>query len=544
MTFARLRPPPLAGSVHLFLLVLAGAALVVFVLLADAEQTDEPAIWVEGVVGAPPERINPLLAIPGSSDADVSALLFNGLMRVDGSGQALPDLAERWELTPDGRTYTFVLRDDVFWHDGQPVTAADVAFTIGLLHDLDFPGPASLAAQWRSVDLFVIDRRTVLLRLPDPSVDFISRLAVAILPAHLLGDLSWPLLATADFNRAPVGTGPFRLLSLGADRAVLERNTSYHRGAPSIARIELHFFSSATEQLDALSRGAIGAALRGEQSSPSERELLMERSDLRPVELTRHALTLLYFNNQKAPLHDVSLRRAVAASLDIDRLLTEAESSGTRAGGVLVAGSWVAQEAPSAPRPEPVQAWLDAGYRLNRDGQLERSGVALSLTLMTNTDPQRVRLAEAIADQLRSWGVRVVVTPLPATELLSRQLIPRDYQLALFGWEANIDPDPYLGWHTSQISEVGGNIAGFQDQTADAVLEAARLTVDGGERRALYAIFETRFIEQAASVVLLYPARRYVQPATLSGFETGLLFSPSDRFRDIHLWRLQASAES
>lgn len=524
-------------AIYLTLLTVGITALAAGWLTLGSSVEHAGTRWVEGVVGTPAEQVNPLLAVSGSTDADLVELIFNGLMRIDGDGTPLPDLAKRWEVTPDGKTYTFVLRSDVSWHDGHPFSAADVEFTIGLLQDPDFSGAPTLAAQWQAVDLFVIDEHTILLRIPDPMAGFVSRLTVGMLPKHRLDDVSASTLAAAKFNRAPVGTGPFRLTSLNSDRAVLERNTSYHRGAPSIDELELRFYSSATQQLDGLARGEIQAALRGEQSTDRERELLASREDLQSAELTRHAFTLLYVNNQRVPLEDVDLRRAIASSLDSSSLVASAGIRGTPGDGVLVPGSWVNQlEHGGAVLPEPEAAWALAGYQLDDEGRLNRDGVPLSLELLTNADPTRIQLAEGIAVQLREQGVQVTVTPLPAAELLAQRLIPRDYELALFGWEANVDPDPYLGWHTSQISEAGRNIAGFQDASADALLEAARLTSDGGERRELYAAFEYRFAERAASVVVLYPARLYVQPASLVGFEAGLLFSSSDRFRDIQRW--------
>ncbi|MBT5774998.1 MAG: peptide ABC transporter substrate-binding protein [Dehalococcoidia bacterium] len=524
-------------TVYLTLLTIGIAALAAGWLTLGSPQEAPGARWVEGVVGAPATQVNPLLAMPGSTDADLVALVFNGLMRIDGDGTPLPDLAEHWEVTPDGKTYTFVLRSDVSWHDGHPFSAADVAFTIGLLQDPEFSGVPALAAQWQAVDPFVIDDHTILLRIPDPTADFVSRLTVGILPKHRLGEVTAATLATTKFNRAPVGTGPFRLTSLNSDRAVLERNSSYHRGAPSIAELELRFYSSATQQLDGLAQGEIDAALRGEQSTDRERELLASREDLESVELTRHAFTLLYINNQQAPLADVDLRRAIAASLDSTTLVASAGIRGMPGEGVLVPGSWVDRPGQGgAELPTAEMAWAEAGAELNDEGRRVRDGVPLSFELLTNADPTRIRLADAIAVQLEAQGVAVSVTPLPAATLLAQRLIPRDYELALFGWEANVDPDPYLGWHTSQISEVGHNIAGFQDATADAIMEAARLTSDGGERRELYAAFEFRFAEQAASVVVLYPARLYVHPASLAGFEPGLLFQSSDRFRNIERW--------
>lgn len=523
-------------AIYLVLLISGFAMLTVGWLTLGNSVEDPDTHWIEGVVGTPPEQVNPLLAEPGSTDADLVALVFNGLMRIDGNGMPLPDLAEHWEVTPDGKTYTFVLRSDVSWHDGHPFSVTDVAFTIGLLQDAEFSGLPVLAAQWQAVDLFVIDERTILLRIPDPVADFVSRLALGILPQHLLGDVSAETLGDSRFNREPVGTGPFRLTSLNSDRAGLERNTSYHRGTPAIGKLELRFYSSATQQLDGLARGEIQAALRGEQSTDRERDLLESRADLTSVELTRHALTLLYVNNQRAPLDEVTLRRAIAASLDSEALVATTGLRGTPGDGVLVPGSWVDRGPSGVVLPDADAAWTEAGAELDDVGRRLRDGVPLSFELVTNADPARIRLADAIAEQLGLQGVVVEVLPLPASELVGRRLITRDYELALFGWEVNVDPDPYLGWHTSQISKVGRNLAGFQNASADAILETARITSDGAERRELYAAFEYQFAQQAASVVVLYPKQLYVHPTSLTGFEPGLLFSPADRFRNIHRW--------
>ncbi len=526
-------------------LLAGGVTLVVLAWLATAAAEDnDTSRWVEGVVGGA-NQVNPLLAEPGSTDADLVALIFNGLIRIDADGTPLPDLAERWEVTPDGRTYTFVLRDDLAWHDGPPVTTTDVATTIALLQDPDYEGNLSLAASWAAVDPFVIDERTILLRLPDPAADFLSRLTVGILPAHHYATIEAGELTEARTNARPVGTGPYRLTSLNSDRAQLERNTSYHRGAPTIERLELRFYQNATRQLDALARGDIDAALRGEQPDPREGEIILERDELLATPLVRHAFTILYLNNQQTTLDDPALRRAIAASIDPTAVIRAAGIRGLAGEGVIVPRSWLtsppAEDNPPALAPNA--AWIDAGYTPNEDGRLARNGAELTLELLTNADPARVRLAEAVAAALDAVGVTIEVTPLPASDLLARRLVPRDYELALFGWEANIDPDPYLGWHTSQISETGRNIAGYQDATADALLEAARLTVDAAERRELYAAFETRFDEQAASVILAYPSRLYIHPGSLEGFSPGILFTPADRFRDIHQWSLGAEGD-
>src|SRR5581483_9361681 len=116
--------------------------------------------YVEAYVGQP-DALNPLLGEQDPVDREFLPLLFAGLTRLDAAGQAVPDLAERWDVSPDGRTYTFTLRPGLRWSDGTPLDAADVAFTYGALAAPDFPADADFLAPWRAVRAEALDARTV-----------------------------------------------------------------------------------------------------------------------------------------------------------------------------------------------------------------------------------------------------------------------------------------------------------------------------------------------------------------------------------------------
>ncbi len=495
--------------------------------------------YVEGVVGEP-KRINPLYAGLNEVDADLSALLFNGLTRITGDGTPRADLAERWEITPDGLSYTFHLRPEVFWHDGQRLDARDVAFTIEQVQAAGFRGAPALAAAWSGVMVTVAGPLTLTIRLPAPSASFLTRTALGVLPEHLLAGLDPAELFEAPFNRAPVGTGPYRLVTLDRRMAVLERNTSYGPAVPALPGFELRFFGDRRALNAALLAGELDGALLSEAPATAEREALEARTDLATTAFLSSGYTLLYMNNQRDPLNDPRLRRAIAAAIDTTALLTAVMGgSGLAGDGPIVPGSW-AYAPGDWPSPDEANdlfeaaAWLRTG-----EGVRVRAGRPLSLQLVTNTSAVREALTEAVAERLRAHGVEVAVTAMPAAALLATRIEPRDYELMIFGWETDIDPDPYGAWHTSQILLPGRNVAGYHDALADALMEAARTTLDIGERLDLYARFTGRFAETAPAVVLHYPARMYVHSAALRGLSPGLLFEPASRFRDVHLWRFE-----
>lgn len=513
-----------------------------WVALGPASAPALPDRYVEGIVGEP-GRVNPLFAAVESPEADLVALLFNGLTRIAADGTPLPDLADRWEITADGLTYTFHLRRAVFWHDGESFTSADVAFTIGRVQAPGFQGPSQLASAWAGVEVLAVDAHTVVMRLPAPSAAFPVTASLGIVPEHLLRDLGVSELLRAPFNRAPVGTGPYRLVSLSARAARLERAPGYHLDTPALKRLEFRFYASDADLAAALAAGEVEGALLAVAAGGAGGASMSAGLSARPLVVGGY--TALFLNNQRRPLSDPALRRAITAAIDRPALVSSPPGGGDIAGwavagdGPFVPGTW-AYTRSTWPAPSEADALFEtAGWRLDGDGRRTRDGELLRLELVTNTDPLREAVAASVAAQLEARGVTIELRVLPSRTLLRERIDPRQYDLLLFGWTTGVDPDPYGAWHTSQIATAGRNIAGYHDPAADRLLEAARVTADSQERRELYARFSERFVETAPSVVLYYPRRQYVQPAALSGVSTSVLFRAASRFRDVHLWRYQ-----
>lgn len=520
---------PSARRTPLTLLLALGAALLALGWLASGRVESVPeTTYVEAVIGAP-VRVNPLAVQTVESEGDLRELVFAGLMRLRADGLPEPELAERWEVTPDGLTYTFHLHEGMTWHDGATLDAYDVAFTIARIQAEGFGGAPDLVTAWAGVQTFVADPLTILVRLPEPSANFLQRATLGIVPEHLAARMDGDV---SDFDRHPVGAGPYRLVALDNERGELRANTAYVLGAPAIGHVELRFAEDGAQQLEWLRDGAVDAALLPDAV---DRGALAELDDGQAVtEMTRNAYTVLYVNNARAPLNEPALRRALAASIDREALLA-AVPGAIEGATVIPPGAWSAPAEEAT--PPPLEAlWALAGWPQGMDGRRQRDGQTLTLEFVTNGEPDRIALAEAIAAQLAAQGVTVEIVPEPAQRVVSDYLQPGEYDLALFGWESAPDLDPYAGWHTSQTT--AGNVARFSDAQADALLEAARTTLDVEERRELYGLFLARFEELGASLVIDYPRRPYVHPASLEGFEPRLLLTPGSRFADIHRWRL------
>ncbi|HEX6868055.1 MAG TPA: ABC transporter substrate-binding protein, partial [Candidatus Limnocylindrales bacterium] len=173
--------------------------------------------YVEGVIGAP-VSVSPLTAMT-QVDRDLVALTFAGLVRNGPSGTIVPDLARSWSTDATGSTWTVTIRDDARWHDGVPVTADDVLFTIRPLQDPAYTGPSGTS--WREVTVTALDEHTVRFTLATPLGGFLQALTQPLAPAHLLGDVPVELLPDHPFGEQPVGSGPFALVELSSTSASL-----------------------------------------------------------------------------------------------------------------------------------------------------------------------------------------------------------------------------------------------------------------------------------------------------------------------------------
>ena len=181
----------------------------------------------------------------------------------------------------------------------------------------------------------------------------------------------------------------------------------------------------------------------------------------------------------------------------------------------------------------------EAGWELADDSEIRaRNDTELRISIMTDQDPIRGAVAEAIANQLAQIGIAATVVREPSTELIRNFLIPRQYQAAIFSWDPGGDPDPYPAWHSSQITATGRNIAAYSSNDADKLMEDARRTFDLDERQRLYFLVQEEFEEDSPSVILFVPLFKYFVSEDVCGFDIGSLFNPSSRFANVHEWTL------
>jgi peptide/nickel transport system substrate-binding protein len=542
---------------QLIIVVLALVAIAALLLsqqpaLQAIVVVSEPAaggIYSEALVGTP-GRFNPTLDFYNPVDRDVNSLIFSGLVRFDDRGLPVPDLADSWGISWDGTIYNFAIRQEAYWHDGQPVTSADVVFTIELLRDADYPTPPAVRELWRSVDVRLLDEKTLQFRLPAAYAPFLDHLTFGILPEHLLGDLNPEEIINDAFNLNPIGSGPYRFDSLivedGAIKGVvLLAFENYYQPRAFIDRFVFRYFDGVDRALEAYRRGEV----QGIQSIPSDYlpEALVEPGlNLYTGRLSEMMLIYLNLDHDAVPFfQDLEVRKALYTGLNrqwmIDHLL---DGQAILASGPIFPGTWAYFDGTPLVEFDPDKAislLRAADYTIPAEGGSVRAreGVRLAFELIHPDTDLHTRLAQAIRDNWQALGMQVTLRPVPYDDLLEDFLEPRAYQAALvdLNFANTPDPDSYAFWHQTQTPG-GQNYSNWNDRPASEYLEAARITVDPEERTRLYRNFQVRFAGELPALPLFYPVYTYAVDAQVRGVRMGPLYTPSDRFFNITQWFL------
>ncbi|CCF83072.1 Extracellular solute-binding protein family 5 [Nitrolancea hollandica Lb] len=499
--------------------------------------------YTEGVVGIP-STLNPLLA-QNQGERDLASVLFDGLTRVDGSGIPQPVLAKEWRVSDDGLDYTFLLRHDAKWHDGKPITAQDVLFTIRLIQDPDFPGNQDLARFWRGIVPGATDDWTVTFHLLQPFAPFPNYAAVPILPKHLLAGTLARDLAGEPFSKAPVGSGPFQFVSLDSDgkQVELKANPSHVGGKPYLDKVTFRFYQDADALISALKKGKVQGAGFVPVDQLFRKGTVPKNDIVYAPEIS--GFTGLFFNLRSPIFTNVQVRRAIQLAIDRQAIVNNALGGQAALGyGPIPASSW-AYAPVGQPEHDPDRAgqmlaaagWKDS----NGDGILDNGSNQLSFPLMVNADdPQRVAVATGISRELQKIGIQVTVQPASSAQV-NQALAGRQFTAALFGWQsASGDPDSYQLWHSSE-ADSGLNFSGFRNQKADRLLSEARTTSNLDRRKDLYTQFQKLFADQVPAVVLYYPRYHFAVSSKVHGIQASPLIAPSDRLNGLSTWFVKSA---
>jgi len=510
--------------------------------------------YTEALIGSL-QRLNPLLDYYNSADRDIDRLVYSRLVTFDDSGLPQGDLAESWGVSQDGTVYNIALRPDVKWHDGEPLTAADVVFTVDMMRNGADVIPADLVSFWSEVEVEALSDTAVQFRLPEPFAPFVDYLSFGILPQHIFGQFSFAEMIDSPANLAPIGSGPYRFDRLIVENGqimgvALQVNEGYYLDRPNIAEFIFRYYADSASALQAYQddvvQGVASVSADALNAALAEPDLALYTG--RKPEL---ALVLFNLNNSEVDFfQNAIVRRALYAGLNrqfmVDRVLN---GQAILADGVILPGTWAYHEGLGQVTYDPttaLQMLKEEDYILADENATVRSkeDKLLQFTLLYHDTVQHRAIAERIQADWESLNVGVILEAVPYDQLIQDRLASHNYQAALvdLNLSRSPDPDPYPFW--DQVQATGGqNYAQWNNNMASEHLENARVAVDISERMRLYNNFQVIFTDELPALPLYYPVYTYAVRNDVQGVRMGPLFDSCDRFASVLDWYLVAPQE-
>src|SRR3989338_4936909 len=386
----------------------------------------------EGIIGTP-RFINPILA-SSDTDRDLASLIYSGLMRKSTDGSITTDLAESYNISKDGSSYTFVLKDKIYFHDGQPVTADDVIFTIKEVKDPIIKSPYK--GNWDGVTVEKKDDKTLVFTLKQPYALFLENMTLGIMPAHLWDNTP---LELNDANTKPIGSGPYMINAVNKqssgiiDYYELTPFKKFILGEPYIENINLYFYQNANDLFT--DKNIVAAINQAIDKDKIVRDVLLGYGvtidDPIPPNMIKYNEL-----EDKEPISRKDLLEKAQNNLSKD------------------------------------------GWKIGADGFLEKTTTEkkkkvvtkLEFSISTGSVPELVKTAELIKQDLAVIGIKVDIKIFETGNLNQNVIRPRKYDALLFGTIINRESDLFAFWHSSQRKDPGLNVAMYTNAKIDKII--------------------------------------------------------------------------
>ena len=476
---------------------------------AQAKADKPPAygdILVQGAIGDASNLI-PLLASDSASH-DVGGMVFNGLVKYDKDMNIVGDLAQSWDVSPDGLVITFHLRKGVTWHDGKPFTSADVLYTYQVTTDPKTP--TAYGGDFLKIKKAeALDDYTFRVTYDKPFAPALISWASAIMPRHLLAGKD---ITKSPLTRHPIGTGPYKFKEwVAGQKIVLVSNENYFDGRPYIdGRITRIIPDTATMFLELRAQN-IGMMGLTPLQYTRQTDTNLFKENFNKYRYLAFAYTYLGYNLKNPLFSDKRVRQAISYAIKKDEIVSGVLLGlGKPATGPYKPGTWAYNDKVKIYSYEPAKArdllkqagWADA----NGDGILEKDGKPFEFEILTNQGNEtRQKCAEIIQRQLKEVGITAKIRVIEWSAFVTDFITKRRYDAVILGWTIPLDPDAYDVWHSSKTKPEELNFVSYNNKEADEMLEKGRSTFDQVQRKKYYDRFQEILAEDQPYTFLYVP---------------------------------------
>ncbi len=502
----------------------------------------------EAIIGSP-RAINPVLATT-DADRDLTMLVFNGLVRIDATGTPIPDLAESWTISPDGRTYSVILKPKLRFHDGSKLTTEDVAFTIAKIQDPGLKSP--LRVGFEGVTTAIVDERTITFTLEKPYAGFLNQLTVGILPSRIWKDIPDDLWSTDSHVTDAIGSGPYRITNITRNKAGLPETIHlaafgrFALGRPHIESVIIDSFTSRADARDAYDSSSVDALAAADSSDADALATNATQAITEPLP----RIFGLFMNPAKNKrFADAAVIRAVNLAIDRQAIIDAVFAGYAHPISGPLPHMTDTTPGDIAEKRALAAKTLDAaGWKLNPETNIREKKTttgktttteSLSFSIATAGTPELERTADLIADQLAQIGIQVEVKAFEIGALNASVIRDRDFEALLFGEIIRHDTDLYAFWHSSQKSDPGLNITGYASTRVDQLLESALREPDAVKRAALYEQVRAELAKNASVAFLYAPDFIYLADRRIHHMVLPPIATTSDRFGLIYQWYIE-----
>ncbi|MBV9598145.1 MAG: ABC transporter substrate-binding protein [Chloroflexi bacterium] len=489
---------------------------------AAAAASGAPGGAVTLPIGADP-TLNPWHPNAFVESLFVNRVLFGGLARPGKDLNPAPDLAASWKAADDGMSWTFNLRDDVTWSDGQPFTAADVDYTfnqIVLKPDAGATGRGNFSAV---TDVKVVDPKTVVFNLSRPFAALPSYLAynAGILPKHVFDGAGDPWQLNSFNKSMPVSTGPYKVQSVTAGQSVvLTRNDTYYAGKPLLDQVVFKIVADANTQIAQSLSGELQIMILDNKAAV-DRLKGAKGLSVQPRTLVQYYWLAL---NQTDPrFQDVRVRQAIEYAIDRNAIIQAIEKGyGTVANSAIVPALKTYYDSSLENRypydtSKATALLSEAGWTASGpDGLLQKDGQPFSFTMDVGQRGVLEPTNELIQQNLKKVGIQADLNAMEWNAYIQKVVVNRDYTATVNWWVYPNDPDVYP-YYASSAAGKGFNIPGYKDQALDDLLTQGQKTSDPAARKTIYTQLQTYMADNLPYNFLWYPQEIDVVSDSLQG---------------------------
>jgi peptide/nickel transport system substrate-binding protein len=488
------------------ILIVAASVFWLSAAAVPAKEPVKPNSIVLGSIGDA-QRLIPMLASDGAS-GEISGWIFNGLVKYDKKINLVGDLAESFTASPDCRKVTFKLRKGVKWQDGPEFTSADVLFTYQKATDPKVATPYSGDFE-RVEKIEAPDPYTIQVTYKEPFAPGLASWGMGIIPKHLLDNAD---LNTSEFNRKPVGTGPYRMKEWATgQKIVLTANETYFEGKPRVEEYVYRIIPDNATMFLELKAGGLDFMGLNPLQFQRQTETAYFKQFFNKYRYPAFAYTYMGYNLLDPRFKDKRVRQAIAYATNRQSVINGVLFGiGRPATQPVPPESWAYN--PDVPKydynPEKAKQLLaEAGWKdTNNDGILDKDGQPFAFTLMTNQgNEERAKTAEIIQQDLKKVGIQVEIRVLEWQAFLHQFIDKKKFEAIILGWSLGRDPDAYDIWHSSKTKEGEFNFVSYNNPEVDRLLLEGRKTCDQEQRKKIYNRIHALIAEDQPYTFLYYP---------------------------------------